>query len=291
MPFVLHQPESLADAVGLGALYGARSRYVAGGTDLIVQINRKRIASEHVISLSSLDELVGIRESESTFTIGALTTHKAIERHEDFKVKIPMLCEAARVVGGHQIRNMGTIGGNIVNASPAADVVAPLRVLDAQVTLQGSSNARTLPLSEFIRGPGETDRTAEEVLTLVSFSKLPLNTGTAFLKAGRRRAMEISVVCVAAMVTLDPPQETCRAARIALGAVGRTALRCPASEEIITGQAITPEVLGAVSRQAALECSPISDVRASADYRRLMVIALVEKALQICVSRAKEVRP
>ncbi|MCC7348529.1 MAG: xanthine dehydrogenase family protein subunit M [Variibacter sp.] len=284
MSFQVHHPVSLAEALALAARFGDAACFLAGGTDLIIQINRGRQAPAHLINLNALGELGGIVESTGGFTIGALTAHKAVERHPAFQGSLLALAEAARVVGGHQVRNIGTVGGNIVNASPAADVVTALLALDAEVTLQGEEGVRGLKLSEFLLGPGRTARREDEVLVGVNVAKPAPRSGSAFLKAGRRKAMEISVVCVAASVTLDDAG-ACAGARIALGAVDKTAIRAPAAEASLQGQPLSEANLRAAGQLAAAACQPIDDVRASARYRRLLVEALVPRALRLCVDR------
>ena len=290
MSFDVHQPESIAEAVGLAASLAPHARLLAGGTDLIIQINRGRCAPLHLIALDRIAALHGITSSAEEIRIGALTTHKAIERHPAFAGALLALQEAARVVGGHQVRNVATIGGNVANASPAADVVPVLLALDATVTLTGRNGTRRMQLGEFLRGPGETARHDDEVLECLAFAPLPARSATSFLKAGRRRAMEISVVCVAACLTLDAARR-CVAARIALGAVAPTALRATGAEQVLLGQAPTAELLREAGQRAAAACTPIDDVRASAEYRRMLVQALVPRALQRCLDRIGEVSP
>ena len=284
MSFALHRPSTIAEAVALAGKYGSAARLVAGGTDLVIQINRKRLAPEHLIDLTGLPDLAGIEEDASGFVLGALTTHKTIEQHPAFQGEPRALVEAARVIGGHQIRNVATVGGNIVTASPAADLVPALLVLDAEVALAGAADTRRLPLERFLTGPNRTERRLDEVLTEVRFRKLPPRSATAFLKAGRRRAMEISVVCVAARLTLDA-ERRCRQVRLSLGAVGPKALRPEAAEQYLEGQPAAPERFREAGRIAAEGSAPISDVRASDRYRRLLAGALVGRALQASLDR------
>lgn len=287
MSFAVHHPGSVTDAVALARRFGDQGRYLAGGTDLIIQIRRKRLAPAHLIDLTGLAELGGIADDADAIRIGALTTHKVIERHKLFQGALLALPEAARVVGGHQVRNVGTIGGNIVNASPAADVVAPLVALEAELTLIGAAGARRLPIGDFLRGPGRTARDPGDLLRDIHVRQLPPRSATAFLKAGRRKAMEISVVCVAARLTLDESGR-CAAARIALGAVDATTVRARAAEQALQGAVPTDAALCDAGRLAARACHPIDDVRASARYRGLLVEALVPRALDRCLARIAE---
>jgi len=285
--FQYHEPVSLAEAVDLGARFGADGRFLAGGTDLIIQMRRGKVAPRHVLSLHRVPDLDAI-EVNGSVRLGALVTHRAIERCESFQGRLRGLVEGAEVVGGHQIRNVGTVGGNIVNASPAADVVPVLLALDAFVTCVGAGGERTMALEEFLVDPGRTARRPGELLTAVRFAVPEGPAATAFLKAGRRRAMEISVVCVAARLTLDATGERCVDARIALGAVAPTTWRAREAERLLEGRALTPETLREAGRAAAAGCRPIGDVRASARYRRLLVETLVPRALARCVERIRE---
>jgi len=287
MSFEYHEPTSLAEAVEQGARFGADGRFLAGGTDLIIQIRRGKLRLGHVVGLHRVPGLDGI-DANGSVTLGALVTHRALERHSAFQGRLRALVEGAEVVGGHQVRNVGTVGGNIVNASPAADVTPVLLALDTTVTCVGPGGERTLPLDGFFVGPGQTALRPGELLTGLRFSALPGRSATAFLKAGRRKAMEISVVCVAARLTLDAAGERCAEARIALGAVAPTTRRARAAERALEGRAPTPDALREAGRLAAVESQPISDVRASARYRTLVVETLVTRALTRCLERIRE---
>ncbi len=290
MAFEVHQPETVEQAIRLAGELGPDARFLAGGTDLIIQINRKRCAPRHLIALGGIDGLAGIELGGDKIALGALTTHKTIEQSPVFEGPLAALAEAARVVGGHQIRNVATIGGNVVNASPAADLLPPLLTLDASVVLAGAAGTRQIPIAEFLRGPGVTERSDDEVLVSLEFARPPIGAATAFLKAGRRRAMEISIVCVAALLALDADGR-CRTVRIALGAVAPTAIRASEAEHALLGFEPTSAALGDAGRIAADACAPISDVRASADYRRMLVQALVLRVLQRCLQRIEAPRP
>jgi carbon-monoxide dehydrogenase medium subunit len=284
MAFEVHQPESVEHAVRLASQLGPDASFLAGGTDLIIQINRKRRAPRHLIALGGIDALSGIELRDGKIVLGALTTHKAIEQSPIFAGQLSALAEAARVIGGHQIRNVATIGGNVANASPAADLLPPLLTLDASVALTGPAGTRHIRLAEFLRGPGRTERSYDEVLVSLEFDRPPLGAATAFIKQGRRRAMEISIVCVAALLGLDA-NGRCHSVRIALGAVGPTAARVFAAEHGLVGREPTLAALNDAGRIAANACAPISDVRASAEYRRMLVQALVPRALQRCLQQ------
>ncbi len=275
MGFAYHRPESLDAAIAIAHEHGEAARFLAGGTDLVIQINRRRLAPQHVISLSGLG-LDTITETGSEFVIGAMATHDDVVIYPAFQKQQKALTEASAVIGGRQVRNIATVGGNIVNASPAADLVPVLLALDATIDLHGAGGARSLPLDDFLLERGRTARQPDEILTAARFDKPPARSATAFLKAGRRKAMEISVVCVAAH--LAPGK-----ARIAIGAAAARTVRAPQAEAVAArgGRAAFAEA----GRLAAAQVTPIDDVRASARYRRLLVAALVERALATCADR------
>ncbi len=285
---LFHRPRSLDEAVALAGRVGADARVLAGGTDLIVQMRRGHVAPRHLISLQDVPGLTGVAVN-GQITLGAAVTHRAIERTAGFAGALRCLIEGAEVIGGHQVRNVATVGGNLVNASPAADLVVCLLALDGRVALLGQGGERELPVTEFLRGPNETARRPEELLTRVTLPALPARSATAFVKAGRRRAMEIAVVSVAARLTLDAAGTRCLGARIALGAVAPTAVRARAAERLLEGRPATPDVF-ADAAQAAREISePIDDVRASAEFRRHLVGVLTRRALDRCATRARAV--
>ena len=286
MSFDFHEPTSLREAVELGARFRGDGRFLAGGTDLMVQIHRGRMDPRHIISLQRVPGLEAI-EADETISIGARVTHRQLERAPDFQGALRGLIEGAQVVGGHQVRNVATVGGNIVNASPAADVVVVLLALDARLTCLGPAGERTLALDGFATAPGVTALGPDELLTRASFSRLPPRSATAFLKAGRRRAMEISIACVAARLTLDADLERCQDVRVALGAVGPTAMRARDAERYLEGRPLTDGALREAGQIAAAECRPIGDVRASARYRALLVATLVPRVLARCLERVR----
>ena len=286
MSFEYYEPTSLAEAVAFGARFGADGAFLAGGTDLIIQMRRGKLKPRHLVSLHRIPGLDRISVNGAV-TLGGLVTHRAVECHPDFQGRLRALVEGAQVIGGHQVRNVATVGGNLANASPAADVVPVLLALDATVTCVSPEGARTLSLDAFLVGPGKTARRPGELLTTVRFAALPEHTATAFLKAGRRKAMEISIACVAARVTLDDARERCLEARIALGAVAPTTWRARSAERALEGRPPTEDVLREAGRLAAAECLPIGDVRASARYRVHLVETMVRRALARCLERIR----
>jgi len=276
MGFSFHRPETIDAAIAFARDYGEAACFIAGGTDLIIQINRRRLAPRHLISLAGLG-LDTIAETETGYVIGAMATHDAVVTYPGFQKQLIALTQASAVIGGRQVRNIATVGGNIVNASPAADLVPVLLALEATVELRGSAGVRSLPLDRFLVERGRTDRRPDEILTAVRFDKPPAASATSFIKAGRRKAMEISVICVAAHLVHNGR------ARIAIGAAASRTVRVPEAEALVEKQGAG--AFRAAGRIAADTSTPIDDVRSSARYRKLLVATLVERALAACADR------
>jgi carbon-monoxide dehydrogenase medium subunit len=283
--FEYHQPASVGDAVALAARFREEGRFLAGGTDLLVQIRRGALAPRHVIGLQAVAGLRGLHVNGGV-RLGASVTHRTIERTPALLGPWRCLVEGAEVIGGHQVRNVATVAGNLVNASPAADLNACLLALNGTVTLVGEGGSRSVAVERFLLGPHRTDRRPEELLTEVSLPALPARSATAFLKAGRRKAMEISVVCVAVRLTLDESGRRCAEAGIALGAVAPTTIRAREAERLLTGELAGADAFRAAAEACQRACQPIDDVRATARFRRHLVGVLVRRALERAAARA-----
>lgn len=281
------EPQSLQDAIAMAKAEGTSARFIAGGTDLIIQVRKSGVWPETIINLQRVNGIGEIASQGGKFTLGALVTHRQIESEESFLGALVALRESACVVGGHQVRNVATVGGNICNASPAADLVPILLCLDADLTLVGSSGSRTVPLSGFIEGPRKTARATDEVLTAIGFTPPPASFGSAFLKGGRRRAMEISIVAMAGVVSRSA-NGTMKDVRLAMGAAGPKAIRLTEAEKFLEGKAISRAVLEEAGKLAAAAASPIDDVRASASFRRHLVTVYARRVVEISWNRISE---
>jgi len=242
------------------------ARIMAGGTDLLVRLRAASTTPETLICLEKIDELKEIVIQESSIRIGAGATLSDIHANKDITAHLPLLHQAASVFASPLIRNMATIGGNVCMASPAGDSLPALYVMEALVELISSNGTRTLPLEEFIQGPGKNDLQSGEILSAII---IPIPEGFSvhhFEKVGQREALAIAVVSMAGMVALDKGVIT--KARFAWGSVGPTIMRSKEVEDALIGQKMTLSVLRKVSELAKKAVTPISDVRASADYRR-----------------------
>ena len=267
-------PAGVEEAVRILAEWGEKGTLLAGGTDLVPKINYYELKPEALIFLGGLG-LDYVKESGGGLAIGAATTTARLAEDAMVAEKAGALAEAARLSGSDAIRNSATLGGNLANASPAADLATPLLVMDAEVLIKSSGGDRVLPLKEFFRGPGQTALKPQELLVEV---RIPALKGkTAFKKLGRRKAMTLSVVNVA--VRLDGNGKKCNEARIALGSMAPTPMRCKKAETMLQGKALDRELIKACAVQAVNEASPIDDQRATAWYRKQAGAALVAQAL------------
>jgi len=271
-------PESIEDALSIKSEHGAHARIIAGGTDLILRMKDKVLSPGLLIDLSrvSLDTIT-IHAEE--LRLGACVTLSQILADARIASTYPALLEACREFAGPPIRNRGTLGGNLVNASPAADLVPPLLAYDASLVLASSSSIRVLPVTEFLTGPGQTSMEADEILTEIRLPPVPPRTAARFIKLGQRRSMAISIVNLATRLTLDKAAQISDA-RIALGAVAPTAIRALAAEALLMGKEPSSDLLALVAQKAGRETSPITDVRASKNYRLKMAEVLVRRALE-----------
>lgn len=283
--FDFHQPSTLDEAVELLVRYSEQARIIAGGTALLVDMQHGECAPTHLISLDHVPSLNTVHEADG-LRIGALTTISDLASLAINNPLLSALADSAWVFGGRQVRNMCTVGGNICKASPGADMVPPLLCLDANLHLSGPDGQRMTSLDGFLIGQDQTAIRQAEVLTEISLPPFPPHTGTAFVKVMRRRAVDCSIVAAAARVTLADDGQTCIEARVALGAVAPNPFRAKQAEALLVGNKLSSDLLRVAARAARDESHPISDVRASAEYRRMLVETQVERAVVQAAARA-----
>jgi carbon-monoxide dehydrogenase medium subunit len=282
--FDYQQPETLADVFALLAEHGDQARLIAGGTDLLVQMKMERVSSTCVISLAGVGELNGITSGDG-LAVGAMTSVRTISLSEPVRKRYAALVEACDAFSTVPIMIMGTIGGNLCNASPAADLAPALLAFDASVTLVSRAGTRVLSLKKFFTGPGSSALGKGEVLHSVQLPEPTVGTGSAFLKVSRVVA-DIAQACAAVKLVRDG--ENITDCRIALGAVAPTPVRVPRAEESLTGRKFDPEAVEAAARIVEEDISPITDVRATAAYRRRVSRVIVRDALVSAWHRARE---
>lgn len=283
--FEFTRPSSLRDALLRLGDKECRSRPMLGGTDLLVQMKMERKSPACLVDLNGIAELRGIMASETDLRIGAGTTIRELSRANFVRERFQSLTEACRAFSTVPIMVMGTVGGNICNASPAADTVPALLIFDAAVEIASLAEHRSIPLREFLVAPGETALRKGEILISVRIATPPKGTGSAFIKLARVTA-DISKVCVA--VKLVRERNTIVDCRIALGAVGPTAIRLERAETYLIGIKYDERAVDAAAKIASQDITPITDVRATREYRRAVSQVITRDALTMAWKRAGE---
>jgi carbon-monoxide dehydrogenase medium subunit len=286
--FSFERPDSLAEALGLLGRPEGGAQILAGGTDLLVNMKKGTAAPSLLVSLDGLGSLDEVSTRGGRLALGATAVATRIAAHAGVRRRFTALAEGAGNLGPPLIRCRATVGGSLITARPAADLLPPLLALEARVSLTGPGGDRELPVDEFFLGPGQTRRRPGEILIGVRALSPPAGSGSAYMKLGIRQICEISIVNAAAALTLSPDGRRVSRARLALGAVAPTPIRCPVAESALEGRVAGPRALARAAREAALEARPISDHRGSSDYRTLMAEVLVRRALENALERARE---
>ena len=282
--FAYARPETLVDAF---ALLGAepRARVLAGGTDLLVGVRKGTVVSPLLIDVKRVAELQGgITERDGMLRIGAGTVLTEVIADQRVEEAHPALVEAARVVGSIQIRNRATLAGNLCNASPAADTVPPLLVAGARLELAGPAGSRRVPLAVFLIGPGRNALEPAELLTAIELPLAREAVGSAFQRMTRRRGVDLATVNLACAVTSDG------VTRFAFGAVGPRALLAEDESGTLADGTADPTAQDAIIRRMTAAATPISNVRASREYREAMLVVLSRRALRTARERLAEAR-
>jgi CO/xanthine dehydrogenase FAD-binding subunit len=276
--FAYHRPATLEEACRLLAAE-PRAAILAGGTDLMVHLRQAQRGKRPpaVISVKRIPGLDRIEVEASAIRLGALTTLTALIEHPTIAAEYPVLPFTARYMGSPAIRHVATVGGNLCNASPAADLSPVLLALDAEVVIVGPGGTRRLPLDRFFRGPGQTALAPDELLACVEFPRKHAGWSVRYERLDVRRAMDIALVGVALALRRDGARVT--DARLALGAVAPTPFRVPDAEAALVAGGLAPAAVERAAELAMAASRPIGDVRATAEYRREMVGALVRRAL------------
>ncbi len=265
--------------------YGADAALVAGGTDVMLQLRRGDIAPRALIYIGKLSPC-GITPSPDGLCVDALTTHRQLVDHGQLRQSHRAVTDAAATVGGWQTQSIGTLGGNVCNASPAADLIAPLLIHDAVVQLDRLTGpAARMPLEEFLVGRRKTRRSPDQLLTSISLTSMPLNSGDGYFKVGRRSGMEVAIVGLAVRLTLATDLATITDIRIAACAVGPTPFRARAAEKVLINSVPTPAAVDAAGAML-VECArPIDDRRGSASYRIAVLPRLLGHAIHEIVAK------
>ncbi|MCW4050438.1 MAG: xanthine dehydrogenase family protein subunit M [Candidatus Bathyarchaeota archaeon] len=281
--FQYHAPKTLEGAIELmGTLENVKP--IIGGTDLIPQMKEGVFSPDHVVDLNNVAELNYVREDNGLICIGATATHNQIAASDAVK-KSQALLDAMTMIGSPQIRNRGTITGNLINASPAADSAPPLLVHDAEVVIRSIDEERIIPLTALFTGPKLNCLEQNELLTEIRFPTPPVNSASAFKRIGRRKAFTLSVVSAAAYVEMEG--ERCVDARVAFGSVAMTPIRASEVEDMLEDKTLTASIIAEACLAARNHVHPITDVRGTAEYRKDMCEVLLRRALEAALERVR----
>ena len=276
-------PTSLDEAL---AALATGARPVAGGTDLVVGARQgKAPLPEALLAIHRIEALRGIDEVDGGLRLGTLATHEELVAHPAVRDRFSALADASAIVGSHATRAQGTIGGNVMNASPAMDAGGPLLCFDGTVTLRSSTGERVVSLAELWTGPGSTSASADELVVAVDLPAPAAGTGSCYVRLEYRRQMEIAVVGATAVVTLHTGTVT--QARVAITALAPTIRRVPQAETTLVGTDGGAEAVDAAADAVAAASTPISDVRGSAAYRLAMARVIGRRAVSSALARAR----
>jgi CO/xanthine dehydrogenase FAD-binding subunit len=267
------------------AAVASGARPVAGGTDLVVGARQgKAPLPDAIVAIDRVEGLRALEVSGAGLRLGTLVTHGDIVANAEIRSRFTALADASAIVGSHATRAQGTIGGNVMNASPAMDTGGPLLCFGATATLRSASGERSVALDELWTGPGSTSATAEELLVGIDVPAPASGTGSCYVRLEYRKQMEIAVVGATAVVTVDGSVTD---ARIAITALTPTIRRVPEAETALTGSSGDGDAVRAAAAAAAAAATPISDVRASAEYRRAMAEVVASRAITAALTRAR----
>ncbi|OGO20620.1 MAG: hypothetical protein A2144_02975 [Chloroflexi bacterium RBG_16_50_9] len=279
--FIYRAPGSLDETLRLLKTIGAHARILAGGTDLMIQMKHGQVCPSLVLDVKKVPELNILEWSrQEGLRIGAAVPLSKLVALTALPREFSFLVQACSIIGSMQIRNRGTLGGNICNAAPSADSAPPLLCLGATSIMASSNGSRTIKLDDFFLAPGQTAMEKDELLVEIDVPTPPARSAGCYLRHTVREEMDIAVAGVASFLTLSPQNKKLKEVRIALGAVAPTPRRAHQSEAILSGKSVTQSIIEQAAEKAAEEADPISDLRASAEYRRELVKVLTRRTLR-----------
>ena len=286
--FEFLSPKTMEEAIDLLTRNGPRTKVLAGGTDLVSQMKWREIEPAYVMSLSHIPDLQGIQfDKKRGLRLGALSRIGDIEHSPIIRENYPILAQAASVLASIEIRNRATVGGNLCTAAPSADMPPSLLVLGAQAVIASKKGEKVIPLETFFRGPKKTVLNSDELLVRLEIPPMKPHSAGEYIKLGRRNAMEIALIGVAALITLVPANHTCEEARLALATAAPTPIRCKEAEKVLAGRKLDHEAIGSGAETASREASPRTSWRSTEEYRRDMIRVLTRRAIERAIDKIK----
>lgn len=280
------EPETIKECSDLLAEYDGKAKILAGGTDVISQLKAKKINPVALVDIRKIKGLDEVKISGDGLSLGSMVRMRSLSLNKDVKAGYPVVAEAAGKVSSMQIRNTATVGGNVCNASPAADSIQGLLLMEASAVIESSGGSREVKLVDFFTGPRETVLKNNEVLVGFKVPKPAQRTGACYEKFSIRGTVEVSIVGAGALIALADDGTVAKAV-LTLGAVAPTPIRLYEIEDMIVGKKLTPELIEQAAKAASEKVSPISDQRATKEYRVEMVQVWTKSALEKALERAK----
>jgi carbon-monoxide dehydrogenase medium subunit len=288
LPAIEHyfRPKTVEEAISLLTDYGKKSKVLAGGTDLLVLMRGRTLTPKCIIDIRGIANLDYVSQDVDRLKIGALATLRMVELRISKGGEYISLYEAIHQMGSTQIRNMGTVVGNICRASPSSDTAPPLLTFGASAEIVGPNGARSISLDDFFIGPGETVVKHDEIVKEIQVPRLPTGSGKAFLRV-TRVAADLAKVNAAALIVVRGKDGICQDAKIALGGVAPTPMRTRRAELLLIGSKLNRELINNAALTAADEAKPITDIRSTQEYRKALSEVLVRRTIDISWERAK----
>lgn len=280
------EPQSLTEACTVLSEMNGEAKIVAGGTDVLVNMKKGLMSPRCLVSLRQISELAEVKPLPSGVLIGSHVIVARLTESDVLRLRYPMLGQASSVLGSPLVRNRATIGGNIVNARPAADLPPPLVAMGARVHLRGMNGEREIDIDDFLVGPGQTLIRTDEIVTAIAIDEPLPFTGGQYLKLMHRRSLEIAIVAVAVRLRLDGPGGPIIGAAVVLSSVAPRAIHAPVAEALLIGEKPSKKLFEKAASAASGECSPIDDLRGGAEYRCAMVEVLTKRALTAAAKEA-----
>jgi len=278
-PFKYFSPSTIEEAISFYGQHSETAKYIAGGTDVIVKLKEGWMEPDFLISLRKIEEMKELHKNDATkeLSIGATVTHATLEKSLMIRNEYPIIYDAVSNIGSLQVRNVGTIGGNLINAVPSADGAIPLIALDGVALLHGPDGERSADVKDLFLSPYKTILKPGEILKKITIPPQPPRTGSAYVKFGRRAAMELPLIGIGVLLTMDDDLETCTKARIVLGVAAPIPMRAVDAEKYLLGKKISEDVLIEAGKIAADESKVRDSVRGKAWHRKEMIRVHVKR--------------
>jgi len=282
MRFEYLEPESIEETLTILSQYQGKSKIIAGGTDLMLQMRNKAVKPEYVVDITRIPGLDCIAfDDQQGLRLGALTTIRALETSVELQRKYPVISQAASQLGSVAIRNVATVGGNLCNALPSAETSQALIALSAQVRIIGPGGERTVPLEHFFTGVGKTVLQPHEILLEIIVPESPPHTSGIYIKHSPRGPIDLAIVNITVLMTMEPDHKVCRDAKIVLGAVFPTPLRARMAENVLKGKRVDGALIDLAAQVASDEAHPRQgSIRGSFEYKKEMVRVLTGRAIK-----------